>query len=606
MSDAQDFSENSQKASDSQLPGFIFYDKTSSGIYGRYSKKTFVKDGKVYHDVENLGRLVNQEIGLFRNRVRGYFTFTLKDGYGPPPEGINPQIYEYPKIMSLDFGDAWMVDQILKQTGLDSILCSLVPGSGDTLKALVSYRLLEPYAYNYAQDWHQNSYAKILYPTARLESQRISDFHEILGSEDIYVKFFTSYLNLISNNGLIGNNISVPILIDSTGLQNDIHTHITAINNHNGVLNNEIRLIYIVDQKTKMPILFRYISGNIIDNSSLITTINTLIAYGIKIEIVIMDAGYAAMKNLVELASANISFLTRMPQNRKEFKQLLAEHGTDLLSYKNAITFGERTLFCKQIPVHMFGIDLYAYLMHDVKKAADDTANLVRKIEDNTENNDNYDYKLSSVGKFVLLSSKDYPVKEILPLYYTRQAIEEVFDVTKTYTNILPLRVHSEEAIRGVLLISFLATIGYTVINQGLSESKISAQLAIRKMHHLKIKIYESAIILDELTKEQKDIFKHLQLECPFQVERGNNLKQDSFLSGLKPKKRKKGRPKGSKNKEEIALATTITPKPDETRRRGRPKGSKNKGKIDSPATITPNPDGTRRRGRPKGSKKKA
>ena len=61
------------------------------------------------------------------------------------------------------------------------------------------------------------------------------------------------------------------------------------------------------------------------------------------------------------------------------------------------------------------------------------------------------------------------------------------------------------------------------------------------------------------------------------------------------PKKR--GRPKGSKNKTKQTNEETPPPAP----KRGRPKGSKNKIK-DPPIEVTPEP---KKRGRPKGSKNK-
>jgi transposase len=46
-----------------------------------------------------------------------------------------------------------------------------------------------------------------------------------------------------------------------------------------------------------------------------------LAAYDIEVELLIMDAGYASKENHSKLTSANISFLTRMPQNKKELKK---------------------------------------------------------------------------------------------------------------------------------------------------------------------------------------------------------------------------------------------------------------------------------------------
>jgi hypothetical protein len=65
------------------------------------------------------------------------------------------------------------------------------------------------------------------------------------------------------------------------------------------------------------------------------------------------------------------------------------------------------------------------------------------------------------------------------------------------------------------------------------------------KMFYLKIKIYDFAIILEELTKEQKEIFLLLELDCPFTVEKGTRLKKNSLITKLLKTKRHQGRPKG-------------------------------------------------------------
>lgn len=47
-----------------------------------------------------------------------------------------------------------------------------------------------------------------------------------------------------------------------------------------------------------MPIYFRYVAGNIIDVSTLITTVNELEQYGVSVSHAILDAGYFSEKNV--------------------------------------------------------------------------------------------------------------------------------------------------------------------------------------------------------------------------------------------------------------------------------------------------------------------
>ena len=45
----------------------------------------------------------------------------------------------------------------------------------------------------------------------------------------------------------------------------------------------------------------------------------------------------------------------------------------------------------------------------------------------------------------------------MIPVYYTRQLVEQYFDLSKESSKLTPLRVHSEEAVRGHLLLSMIA-----------------------------------------------------------------------------------------------------------------------------------------------------
>ena len=95
---------------------------------------------------------------------------------------------------------------------------------------------------------------------------------EALGQEDVLRAFFGVYLTHLGAQAREEANI----LIDSTGLPNGIRFPLTAISNHNGEISEEVRLIYVVQQGTRLPIYMRYVPGNVVDTTTLITTIKEL------------------------------------------------------------------------------------------------------------------------------------------------------------------------------------------------------------------------------------------------------------------------------------------------------------------------------------------
>ncbi|MDR1040838.1 MAG: transposase [Deltaproteobacteria bacterium] len=571
------------------LSGFIGYEYKQDAVYARYMKSTFTRNGKTYHDSRYLGRVVDKERGIFRNRSLGTFSFDLENGIRNVSILVNDSLMEDTRAhISLEFGDIWLIDQILKETGLDTVIERLIPKRSDTLKALVGYKLLSNDVYVYANAWYRSSYARVLYPGANVDSPWISEFHAELGTEENLNKFFELYLETVFRIKELNEQMSFVVAMDSAGVANDIKTFLTAMNNHNGVVSKEIRITYLLDLKTKIPLLFRITPGNIIDNSTLINSINTLINYGINVQTMIMDAGYASMSNISEMMSAKIPFLTRMLKNRKEYKMLIDKYGDELLRPENRVRYGTRKFFSLRVPIDFGEHKVFAYIMHDKAQADLDGDEVFENAEED-KGVDEYQKALRNCGKFILISSNEYPTDEIVGVYSTRQSIEQLIDISKNYAGMIPLRGHSKNTILGIILISFIATAVYSYLGNKLRDTKISAHDAFVSLKYLRFIAYQNCKILNELTKDQNCIFKHLNIPIPFEVESGNLLhKKASILSALTQKKQGRGRPKGSKSKTDMYKAGEHTLQaPTKTDivvgRRGRPKGSKNRPKYTSP-----------------------
>jgi transposase len=65
---------------------------------------------------------------------------------------------------------------------------------------------------------------------------------------------------------------------------------------------------------------------------------------------------------------------------------------------------------------------------------------------------------LENQGVFVLLSSTQMKIEDVLPEYYLRQAVEQFFDYAKNYAKMMPVRNHKVETIAGHMMMSFIAT----------------------------------------------------------------------------------------------------------------------------------------------------
>jgi hypothetical protein len=614
----------------SRLPGCIYFYTKGRSEYANYETYIYDADCNKEHSKEYLGKVIKREEYLFYNYEKGFFNFTLEKGYTLRPDlDIDNDLHE---SLRLRYGDIWVYEEILRTTGLYKITNSLISDYHDTLNALLAFRLCYPEAsYCYAENWYDRSFAKVIYPKAALSSSSISKFLAKIGDEFYYRDFTSLYLSFITQDRNLSEMVDFPVLIDSTGMPNSSKIEQTAVNNHSGVVSNEIRLIYVVDSDSGLPIFFKPISGNIIDNSTLKTTINILEANNIYIKAIVMDAGYSSLGNLRFLQSLDLPFITRLNENLTVYKKIINEHSEDLLKNPiNIIKQNKREIFCKQIKIQIEEYYYFAYLCIDIDKFASEFKNGCKNIPTDKDNNidlEAYNNKMNKYGRFILLSKTDIDPKDIVGKYYIRQKIEQIFDVSKNNASLLPVRCHSDETLRGHILINFIVTVIHLLINNKLKDSILNSEGIFIVMNSLYINIYPSKNIIEVPTSKESDIIEVLNLETPYEIDK--RAKQNPKLKALSAP-RKRGRPQGSSKKDikykEVEASTEQTEhlpvgfvrKSDSdnfsrefepARRRGRPKGSPNKPKAPElegeRSDTTPGGEETkpaRGRGRPKGS----
>ena len=472
-----------------------------------------------------LGRVIDKERGIFRSQARGVFTYSVENGYGDVIDGANSLLPVAAKEerLILNFGDAYCLYEILKPCGLFDVICGILPSEEDTMMSLLGFKLLAGASNRYAEDWWAGSYARILFPNARLRSQRLSEFYCRLGNEEVHRRFFSDYLRLICKKRHVG------ILIDSTGLPNDIKFPLTAINTHSGVTSNESRLLLVVDRKSGMPLFFRYNAGNIVDVTTLRSTIAELEALGVDIGYTIVDAGYYSENNIRSLYGGDndgggIPFLTRIGSNLKLFKQLASEHVDDLARAEYMLMQRNRLLSVKRVEIDLFGHLAYAYVSIDHARREEEIYKYAKSVlGDKDVPRGEMDMTMKTKGLFILVSSEKIEIDDVMPLYYTRQTIEQVFDIGKNYAELLPLRIHNEDTFRGHLMLSFVATAVYLSINQLLKGTSFNADGAFLILSNQKCKVYDDCILPKEVNKKMNDIYKKLKIKPPTSIAVGGN-----------------------------------------------------------------------------------
>lgn len=430
-----------------------------------------------YQKSKYLGTVVDKKRKLFEHKIRNK-----------------------PENAILDFGDAYLFDKFLAESKIEPLLSKVFAEHRETLLAMLSYRICNGSAMRHAESWFEGSYAQMLYENAAKPSQRISEFLEYLGDEKLQREFLAEYIPSFCSP-------RQGIIIDATSLPNQIHMPLTAWGLSGEEIDKQIRFLLIVDKKSTNPLFFRAIPGNILDVSTIHNTVDELKRYGVNESFAYLDAGFFSEDNIKELYGNDIQFLIRLPSLRILYKQLVAEELSDIESVAYAVRYGKRGLFVKQKEIDLFGHKAYAHIVLDPERKGREVKKFLLEVIDEKEQHDKQEleYTLKTRGIMILVSSFPLSKTEIVPTYYVRQTAEMLFGFSKDDLNILPLRVHNEQTLRGFLFLQFLALIIFVKMKKKLGKDYTVEEVMLA-MRNLKCKVYDNEVVVQELTKQQKQI----------------------------------------------------------------------------------------------------
>jgi transposase len=308
----------------------------------------------------------------------------------------------------------------------------------------------------------------------------------------------------------------------------------TAISNHNGEVSNEVRLIIVMDKDRNMPLFARYVPGNIVDSSTLIRTMMELKLQGVKCSYALMDAGYPTEANIRDLYDSKVSFMARLDSGSNLYKGLMDEVLPRIMGRDNFTMYKERRLYVEKVPcdlaMHCPG---FAYCILDVDRKNQEDSALARKaFRDGLTDGGAFD-SMSRTGFLVIMSNMDLGRSEVLPDYYVRQYIEQFLDIGKGSASLLPLRVHSEDAFRGHLLVAFIAAAVVQSLQNDLAElGKVKRQgperrtgnkspnivSALMDLRNQKCKVYDEVILPREPQAKANAIYGLFGLKVPYAV----------------------------------------------------------------------------------------
>ena len=270
--------------------------------------------------------------------------------------------------------------------------------------------------------------------------------------------------------------------------------------------------------------------------STLTRTMKELKAYSIDTKFAILDAGYLTVENTKELYDSNVSFISRMPDKFSLYSLLVDNHLNELEEESNMLKYNGRYIYIIRKRVLLTTDHKDRILADDEKVSSEDGnvayAYLCRDINmqylESSKAFDNADKKNLSLvelhnirkrqGLFVLYSSRPIKKDDVLPIYYTRQQIEQVFDVCKNNTKMLPIRTQTEETFRGHLVLAFIASVIVKMLQEKVKDTSFNPESMLLALRNQKCKVFDDRVITCEFVRKANQIAKQFNIKPPVEI----------------------------------------------------------------------------------------
>lgn len=512
------------------------------------------KDKKHYAVRQRVGC---KNVGGRHLPVNGPTIGHIIDGVYVPIQKDVPEAVSLSPVDLKDWADIVLCDRLFKSIQEE---LSAVYSYNDTMKiyCISLLRVCNKGIKNYElKEAYETSFLSELYPDVSLSKNTVSTFLNDLGKT-------MSRIVTFMRNRTAKVSIDHHLLVDGT-LKSD-ESRVNSLSDFSRKARTkgtrDISVLFAFDLEAMEPVCSKCFPGNMLDATSYEAFIReNQITRGI----IVGDKGFPESAAHKEFEShPDLHYLNPVKRNSK----LIGRHHmldfTDILSGYEGITYRKEKCV---------GTNKWLYSYRNSRKAAKEESDWLRRAKkDKTYSLDALREKQKIFGTIVLECDLNIPPEIAYKAYDKRWEIELVMRYYKSACEFDETRVQDDYSVIGSEFCDFLSTLlTFRLINAfdkaGLLEEYTYKKILSVLNRAKKVRVDGEGWQLVRMNPSHMKILQELEL-VPKPEE---------------PLKKKRGRPKGSKNRprqeKEAVQATTST----EKRKRGRPPGSKNKPKPAPP-----------------------
>lgn len=140
----------------------------------------------------------------------------------------------------------------------------------------------------------------------------------------------------------------------------------------------------------------------------------------------------------------------------------------------------------------------------------------------------------------ILISSSQLSWDDALSIYRQRDVVEKLYAELKNDLDLLPLRVHKNETLAGLIFVYFVAMVIRSLLMQRARAAKLldrsSLEDIVLEMTKLRVVQVGSTLKLSEVTKKQRTILEKMSLVVPVKPDLVFNKAEFRIIAGEVPK----------------------------------------------------------------------
>ena len=232
----------------------------------------------------------------------------------------------------------------------------------------------------------------------------------------------------------------------------------------------QVRLLYIFDRSSFMPVFYRMVPGNITDKAALKETIS---ASGCHNCIIIADKGFYSKKNISFLMENKITFILPLQYNTRLIPDEFVENPDDH-KFDGCFPYKGRNIWYKTLDSGIQGNKVYIF-RDDKRKMQAEVTFLQKKEADYDGMESASIFDDARRGMFAFISNTGLSPKQIYMTYKERWDVEQCFDYLKNAIQIGASYKRTNEELEAWSFINHISLLYFYGVVKALRENELSS-----------------------------------------------------------------------------------------------------------------------------------